>query len=437
MLITLLLVLLLLAANAFFVAAEFALVKVRPTRLQPLAEGGSLTARLTLRILRDIEAYLAACQLGITMASLGLGWVGEPFVAALLEPAFRLAGLSERLLQAVSFLTGFLVFSSLHIVLGEQVPKTFAIREPARISLWCAVPLHAFFLAVWPLNWALDRSARAVLRLLGAREIGHADVYSAEELQALVHIAHRHGQVRRLERDMLAAILELGDVEVGEVMVPRGRMVTLPADMPLPEAVAEIEARPYSRYPVWRDDPETIVGIVHARDVLLEDWRRRDGAARARAGELALPPWFVPETTPLLTQLVAFRRRAQHMAVVVDEYGTVLGLVTLEDILEEIVGDIVDEKDVEYPGIRVEGDGSVVVEGGVTVRDLNRHMDWNLPEDEAVTVAGLVIARAERIPEVGESFEIDGFRFTVEERRRHRITRIRIHPPVRVPAHAA
>ncbi|GBD41841.1 Magnesium and cobalt efflux protein CorC [bacterium HR39] len=437
MLTTLILVVLLLAANAFFVAAEFALVKVRPTRLEPLAEEGSLTARLTLGILRDIEAHLAACQLGITMASLGLGWVGEPFVAALLEPAFRLAGLSDELLHAVSFLAGFLIFSSLHIVLGEQVPKTFAIREPIRIALWCALPLRAFFLAVWPLNWALDRSARAVLRMLGAREIGHADVYSAEELQALVHIAHRHGQVRRLERDMLAAILELGEVEVAEVMVPRGRMVTLPADLTLPEAVERIGAQPYSRYPVWRDDPETIVGIVHARELLLEAWRRRDEAARVRVGDLAMPPWFVPETTPLLTQLVAFRRRGQHMAVVVDEYGTVLGIVTLEDILEEIVGDIVDEKDVEYPGIRIEADGSVVVEGGVSVRDLNRHMDWNLPEDEAVTVAGLVIARAERIPEPGESFEIDGFRFTVEERRRHRLTRIRIHPPAELRRAAA
>ncbi len=428
--ITLLLVVLLLAANGFFVAAEFALVKARPVRLERLAREGSRLARLTLRILGDIDAHLAACQLGITMASLGLGWVGEPFVAALLEPAFALLGLPEEVLRASAFLTGFLGFSSLHIVLGEQVPKILAIREATPVAMWVAPPLRAFYFAVWPLNRLLDLSTRGVLDALGVRAGGHGDVYTPEELLALVRLAHRHGKMRRQERDMLAAILELDEVEVGEVMTHRARMVSLAAHLTLEEAVREIERRPFSRYPVWQGQPERIVGIVHARDVLLEAWRRRGGdAAGFDLRALAMEPWFVPETRPLLAQLVAFRRRGQHMALVVDEYGTLLGLVTLEDVLEEIVGDIVDEKDLEMPGIHPAPDGSVVVEGDVSVRDLNRHMDWELPEDEAVTVAGLVIARAERIPEAGEVREIDGFRFEVLERRGHRLARLRVVPP--------
>ena len=428
MLVTIVLVVALLAANGFFVAAEFALVKIRPVRMQRLAEAGSLRARLTYHILQRIDAYLAACQLGITMASLGLGWIGEPFVASLLEPAFRLLGLGEQTLQATSFIIGFLVFSSLHIVLGEQVPKTVAIREAEPVSLWSAVPLHGFYLLLFPLNWLLDRAARSILRMLGLDRAPHIEVLSADELRTLILASHRHGAMPKQERDMLDAILDLSEVEVREVMTHRRQMVTIDADRPLVEVVETIANSPYSRFPIWRGQPDRIIGVVHAKDVLAAAWRAGSEAAGLDLESLASPPWFIPETTSLLHQLLAFRRRREHLALVVDEYGSLLGLVTLEDILEEIVGEIVDERDVETAGIQLEADGTVLVEGRVTVRDLNRRMDWNLPEEEAATVAGLVIAEAERIPEPGERFVIAGFEFEVLRRQRHQLTLLRVRP---------
>jgi CBS domain containing-hemolysin-like protein len=421
-------IVLLLAANAFFVAAEFALVKVRGLRVKSLADAGSARAQLTLRILTQIEAYLAACQLGITMASLGLGWVGEPAVSALLEPLFRLAGMPDQVLHTVSFLVGFLIFSSLHIVVGEQAPKTLAIREPEAMSLWVALPLHAFYLLVFPLNWALNRASRGILRAFGVPDSSHLEVVSGQELRGLIGVSRQAGAMRKLESDMLGGILDLAEVEVGEIMTHRKSMTTICADLPIDEAVRFVREQPFTRYPLWRGDPDTIVGVLHAKDLLAAVHLAGSAAAELDLVQLASPPWFIPDTTSLRHQLSAFRQRRAHLALVVDEYGTLQGLVTLEDIIEEIVGDIRDEKDVEVAGVRTEADGSVLVEGHVTLRDLNRQFDWRLPDEEAATVAGLVIHLAGRIPEVGQRFELAGFRFEVLRRQRHQLTLLKISP---------
>jgi CBS domain containing-hemolysin-like protein len=429
MLLSILAVVLLLAANAFFVAAEFALVKVRAIRLEALAETGSRGAGLAVNILKHLEAYLAACQLGITMASLGLGWVGEPVVAALLEPLLRPLGLSAAALHTVSFVIGFLIFSSLHIVVGEQVPKTFAIREPEPISVWVAVPLHAFFLLCWPLNWALNTASRSILRLLGVREASHIDAYSGAELRQLIGASRRGGTVKKQEHDMLGAILDLEKVEVGEVMSHRRNIVSINADAPVDEIVRQVLEGPYTRYPIWRGDPDTITGVLHAKDVLAAIQRQGARVTNADLRKLAAPPWFIPDTTSLVHQLLAFRQRRAHLAFVVDEYGDLEGLVTLEDILEEIVGEITDEKDIETVGIETQRDGSVLVSGWITVRDLNRHFGWKLPHDEATTIAGLVIYEARMIPEVGQSFAFHDFRFEVLRRQRNQIVLLKITPP--------
>ncbi len=422
-------IVLLLAANAFFVAAEFALVKVRGSRIADMAEAGSARARLTLRILHDLEAYLAACQLGITMASLGLGWLGEPAVAALLEPVLASAGIDPSLLHPISFVVGFLVFSSLHIVVGEQVPKTFAIRKPEPMSMWVALPLHAFYLCCFPLNWMLNRASRAILGLFDVAEASHIEVYSGQELRGLIGASRRQGAMRKLESDMLGGILDLDDVEVGEIMTHRKDMVALDVATPAAEAVRFVQEQPFTRYPIWRGDPDTIVGILHAKDLLAAVFRAGPrGASEVRIADLAAAPWFIPETTSLRHQLLAFRHRRAHLAVVVDEYGALQGIVTLEDIIEEIVGDISDEKDVEVSGVRPQPDGSVLVEGRVTLRDLNRQFDWQLPDEDASTVAGLLISEARRIPEVGQSFAFHGFRFEVLRRQRHQITLLKIRP---------
>lgn len=416
----------LLAANAFFVAAEFALVKVRATRIQDAAALGSSRARVALHLLQHIEAYLAACQLGITMASLGLGWVGEPVVAAILEPVFAAMGLGDALLHTVSFITGFLIFSALHIVVGEQVPKTLALRRSESTSLWIAWPLHAFFLVCWPLNWALNTASRGLLRALGVAEASHLDVYSAAELRGLIDVSAESGAMRKHESDMLGAILDLDKVEVAEVMTHRRDMRTLDGDAPPASILQQVIDGPFTRYPVWSGDQETIIGILHAKDALGAAQRLRRELTSAELRKLVTPPWFVPDTTSLRHQLLAFRQRREHLALVVDEYGAIMGLVTLEDILEEIVGDITDEKDLVVAGVKAEPDGTVMTEGRVTIRDLNRQFDWDLPDDEATTVAGLVMHEARRIPEAGESFTFHGFRFDVVRRQRHQITLLRI-----------
>jgi Mg2+/Co2+ transporter CorB len=235
--------------------------------------------------------------------------------------------------------------------------------------------------------------------------------------------------MRKQERDMLGGILDLADVEVSEIMTHRKSMETIDADSPIEQILEQVVASPHSRLPVWRGDPDRIVGVLHGRDLLAGVHAHRRDPGKINLTRLCSPPWFVPDTTPLRKQLVAFRQRRQHLALVVNEYGDLEGLVTLEDVIEEIVGEIADEKDIETLGIEPQDDGSVLVSGWVTVRDLNRHFDWKLPDEEAATVAGLVIHEAQRIPEVGQSFAFHGFRFEVLRRQRNQIVLLRVIPP--------
>ncbi|MBY0382178.1 MAG: hemolysin family protein [Xanthobacteraceae bacterium] len=419
---------LLIAANAFFVAAEFALVKARGFRVKALVEQRRVGARIVQVMIKDIEAYLACCQLGVTMASLGLGWVGEPTVAALLEPLLQPLGMTPSAVHLASFITGFLVFSSLHIVIGEQVPKTFAIRQPESVSLWIAYPLHAVYTVFYPLNWLLNNAARGLLRLLGVKEDPQHEVLTGTEIEGLVGESAEYGKMESGEAEYIQNVFRFGDLAVSDVMVHRTAMVMVNADLPSEELVSAVLATEYTRIPLWRDKPENIIGVLHAKD-LLRAIRLADGdISKVDAVAIALPPWFVPEMRPISEQLKAFRRRKTHFALVVDEYGEVEGLVTLEDILEEIVGDISDEHDVAVAGVRPQPDGSVVVDGSVPIRDLNRAMDWELPDEEATTIAGLVIHEARLIPDRGQIFTFHGFRFRVLRRERNRITALRIFP---------
>jgi CBS domain containing-hemolysin-like protein len=424
----LLLAVFLLASNAFYVAAEFALVKSRGYRINAMAEENRFGARLLQQMIGNIEAYLACCQLGITMASLGLGWVGEPTVSALLKPVLAPLGMPEPALHFTSFIVGFLVFSSLHIVVGEQVPKTLAIREPVPVSQWIAYPLYISFLVFYPLNWLLNSASRSILRMLGVKEGSHQEILTDSEIEGLVEASAEHGTLEEAQAEYIQNVFRFGALEVSDVMVHRTNMITINADDPPEDVVNTVIASPVTRLPLWRGNPENIVGVLHVKD-LLRALHAVDGdAAKVDIGALLTAPWFVPETRLVSEQLKAFRRRKTPFALVVDEYGVVEGLVTLEDILEEIVGDITDEHDVAMPGVRKQPDGSVNVDGAVPIRDLNRVMDWDLPDEEATTVAGLVIHEARSIPEVGQSFTFHGFRFRVLRRARNRITALRIQP---------
>jgi CBS domain containing-hemolysin-like protein len=422
----------LLAANGFFVASEFALVKSRGFRIDALAADRRFGARLSQTMLRDVEAYLACCQLGITMASLGLGWIGEPTAAALLRPMLLPLGIAGASLNFIAFLLGFLVFSSLHIVLGEQVPKTLAIREPEPVSLWIAYPLHLAYLLFYPLNRALNAAARSILRLLGVREAPHQEILTDEEIEGLVEVSAEHGKMPEAQAEYIQNLFRLNDLAVADVMVHRTNMRSVDITAPAPAVIDEILATPFSRIPLWEGEPENIVGVIHAKDLLKELRRVGGEAAKLDIRAIAKKPWFVPDTTGLDHQLNAFLKRKAHMALVVDEYGEVQGLVTLEDIIEEIVGDIADEYDIEVQGVRPQPDGSVNVDGSVPIRDLNRVMDWELPDEEATTIAGLVIHEARIIPEPGQAFTFHGFRFQVLRKSRNRITALKITPLERV-----
>jgi Mg2+/Co2+ transporter CorB len=280
-----------------------------------------------------------------------------------------------------------------------------------------------------PLLSLIEGVVRVLMRLVGIKVGANQPLLSpTERLRGAVDLLHHEGKVEKLDRDMFGGLLDLRELQVSDVMVHRTEMVMVNADLPPEELVREVLASEYTRIPLWRDKPENIVGVLHAKD-LLRAIRASDGdMSHIDVSSIALPPWFVPEMRPVSEQLKAFRRRKTHFALVVDEYGEVEGIVTLEDILEEIVGDIADEQDVVATGVRAQPDGSVVVDGSVPIRDLNRAMDWRLPDDEATTVAGLVIHEARSIPERGQSFTFHGFRFRVLRRERNRITALRITP---------
>lgn len=413
---SLVVIVLLLAANAFFVAAEFALVKAKGFRIEALAEEGSGNAVLTLRIQQHLESYLAACQLGITMASLGLGWVGEPAVAHLLEPLFRGLGLSEAALHTASFATGFLIFSSLHIVVGEQVPKTFAIRQPEPVSLWCAWPLHITYLAALPLNWLLAKATAGLLSLFGVEPAGHGDVLSGEELKGLVATSSDHGEIPHVQAKMLRNLFEFDQRQVGRVMIPRSSLQVLHVGAPPETNLAVIRDSGHSRFPVIDDeDDEAIVGVLLVKDIqraLLSG----ESEPLADLRGLCREPLVVPESqrVPRLFELMRVRRA--HLALIVDEYGTFVGAVSMEDLLEEIVGEIEDETDVDQPDMLIErvDDDRWETDGLVSLGDVQRAVGLVVPDDlDANTLSGLFMERLARMPEAGDAIVEGDFRLRV------------------------
>jgi len=422
-------VVLLLAANAFFVAAEFSLVKARGFRLESAAKGGSARALLTVRIQNKLESYLAACQLGITMASLGLGWVGEPAVAALLEPLFSMWGMPDAILHTAAFTVGFLIFSSLHIVIGEQVPKTFAIRRAEPVALWCAYPLHATFLLVYPLNWLLNASSRSILSLFNVAEVSHADVLSGEELQGMVRTSREHGEIEHNKADMLQNLFEFDQRNVGRVMLPRSSMEVLDVSGPPENNLAIIRDSGHSRFPVVdTSGDEEVLGLVLAKDLHKavlsgehEPWRNLPAFCR--------DPLMVPESQKVSHLFESMRKHRAHMAFVIDEYGSLEGIVTLEDLLEEIVGEIQDETDVEAaetPLKKIDAN-SWRADGLLSLADIERAIGLKVPTElDANTLSGLFMQRLLRMPETGDLIIENGFRLTVESLEDNRVGQVAI-----------
>jgi Mg2+/Co2+ transporter CorB len=411
-------VLVCLLVSFFFSGSETALTASSRATMMRLARDGDANAVIVNRLLENRERMIGALLVGNNVATI---------VASSLATGLMLNWFGE-----VGVIYATAVMTLLIVVFCEVLPKTAAIDSPDRFALRAARPIYVVVRILTPVltgvQWLVRKMLASVGFIIGENE---PMLSPHEELRGAVDLLHREGGVEKQDRDMFGGLLDLPDLTVADVMIHRTEVIMVDAGLPPEKAVEAVLAAPVTRVPLWRDTPENIIGILHAKD-LLHALRKSGGdTADIDIGEIARAPWFVPEIRPLTEQLKAFRRRKTPFALVVDEYGEMMGIVTLEDILEEIVGDITDEHDVAVPGVRPQPDGSVNVDGAVPIRDLNRVMEWNLPDDEATTVAGLVIHEARLIPEPGQSFTFHGFRFGVLRRERNRLTALRITPLVK------
>jgi Mg2+/Co2+ transporter CorB len=407
------LVVLLMMASAFTSGSETAMTGANWVRIRQLASEGSRRAGIARKLLEQKERLIGSLLLGNNLFN-----VLATTIAA--DLMIKLAG-------DAGVVYASLIMTVLVVVFAEVLPKTHAIRHPESAALAAAPLVNFLVLVLSPITQLVQWLINTAFRLFGVRT--QADLWSSvEALRGTIELHAEQGDMEKQDRDMLGGILDLADVEVREVMTHRKTMETIDGDQPMEQVLEQVVNSPYSRFPVWQGEPETIIGVLHARDLLTAVRKHGADIEKIKLDELCQRPWFVPDTTPLRRQLVAFRQRRQHLAMVVDEYGDLEGLVTLEDIIEEIVGEIADEQDIETEGILPQPDGSFLVNGHVTVRDLNRAYDWKLPDEEAATIAGLVIHEAQRIPEVGQSFAFHGFRFDIIRRQRNQIMLLKMRP---------
>lgn len=419
------LVLLLVAANGFFVAAEFSLVSVRRSRIVSLAESGDIRAKTLLGLLDDLNSYISATQLGITMASLALGWIGEPALSRLLQAP--LEGLvTDTVRHTISFAAAFTIITFLHIVLGELAPKTLALDRAESVAMAVAWPLRFFHnLFSWPIR-LLDFAGRSTVRLFGLQSSpDHASVYTVDELRQIINTSHTSGTLEADEQQMLHRIFEFSDSEVRDVMIPRNAVAAIPVTATFEETQTAFNSMGFSRMPVYQDQMDNIVGIVVRRD--LEPFLSHAQTSDFNLEKLIYPPRFIPTNAQLSTALKQMQSARTHMVFVVDEYGGFEGIITLEDLLEEIVGEIDDEFDEISPEQCIEENNDYLLDGMLTMREVNLRLNLHLPEDAPyTTIAGFLLAQAGRLLQQGETINYENLRFTVENVDRKRIRRVRV-----------
>jgi putative hemolysin len=435
-----LLIFLLVAANAFFAAAEFSLVSIRDTRIQQLIEAGRVGARIVQRLHQHLDEVVNGVQLGITMVSLTLGWIGEPMVAQLVGSLQFVQKIPHAAVYAhgIAIVIAFSLITYLHVLLGELVPKTLALQRAEQIALAVAAPMEAFLTLTRPILFFMRRSGSLVLRFFGARDTRRAGViHSPDELKLIVTASRQVGQIPESQEEMIHAAIELDNITVREVMVARPDIFSLPSDLILDEALNRVVEGQHSRVPVYdpQRGPEHIVGVLYYKELVR--WVRLRlmnlgqplavRISRMQVGQIMHDVLVVPETKVLAELLEEFKQRRRHLAVVVDEFGSTAGVITVEDILEQLVGDIEDEFDVSVPEPDFANEREQVIEASVNIRDLEAQYGLLLPHDAGFeTLAGFVLARLQRIPYPGESFEYEGHRYTVQEMEGHRIASVKI-----------
>ena len=405
----------LLGASAFFSGTETALTATSRARMHTLESNGDDRAGLVNRLIDRRDRLIGALLIGNS---------GVNILASSLTTSLFLGIFGESGVVIATIIVTILV-----VVFSEVLPKSWAISAPDRFALAVARPTRIFVAVVGPISTGINYFVRHVLGLFGVTLSKENSMLSAhEEIRGAVDLLHREGSVVKADRDRLGGVLDLGELEVSDIMIHRTSMRAVNADDRPEVIVKTILESPYTRMPLWRGSIDNIIGLVHAKDLLRALAEPNVEPENLDIVKIAQKPWFVPDSTNLKDQLNAFLRRKMHFAVVVDEYGEVQGIVTLEDILEEIVGDIADEHDIEIQGVRAEADGSIVVDGSVPIRDLNRALDWDLPDEEATTIAGLVIHESMTIPEERQAFTFHGKRFVIMKREKNRITKLRIRP---------
>src|SRR5919199_115147 len=391
--------------NAFFVAAEYGLVTSRRTRIEELVHQGNRRARRVLGVVSDPPRFIAAMQLGVTLTSLGIGALGEHALTKAFDPVMA---------TVLAVILAYLLLTFFHVVIGELVPKGVALGHSESTALAVAAPVRAFFTLFWPLIWVLQQSTNFVLRLLGLDPPGaETEVHSEAELKMLLNVSTERGEIEQDEQEMLYKVFDFADKEASDVMVPRPEVVALSVDLPSEECLRAVMESPFTRYPVYKDSLDDIVGILHVRD-LFRAISEHGGIAEVSLGELVRPPHMVPETKDLAALLYDFRRTKEHMAIVIDEYGAMEGIVTLEDLVEEIVGEIEDEFDLPDESVERLDDRTIRIDGTFPIDDFNEQFRVELPSEDYHTVAGFVFGQLGRAAEPRDVVHHDGMRFEVD-----------------------
>lgn len=407
----------LLLMSAFFSGSETALTATSKAWMHRLESEGDLSARRVNLLIKDRERLIGAILLGNNLVNI----LATSIATSVFISLFGAGGLANAVATAT--------MTILVLVFAEVAPKTAAISRPDSFAMFVAPVMRWVVFVFAPITRVVQLVVRAMLHVIGVDVSKDSAVFSAQdELRGAIDLHHSEGRVDKESRDLIRGALDLNEIRTEEIMIHRKSIEMLDIDMPKDALIRSALKSAHTRLPLYRENPDNIIGILHAKDLLRALWDAEGNAEAIDFEALAREPYFAPETTTLQEQLDAFKLKQEHFALIVDEYGALMGLVTLEDILEEIVGEIEDEYDSPVQGVRPQADGSLNVDGDVTIRDLNRAMDWNLPDEEAVTVAGLVIHEAQSIPDVGQTFSFHGFRFKILRRRRNQITALKITP---------
>ena len=436
-----LLILALVAANAFFAAAEFALVTIRDTRIQQLIEARRIGARILQRLHRNLDEVVNGVQLGVTVVSLTLGWIGEPMVAHFVESIHFLQRLPHLVIYAhgIAIAVAFGLITFMHVILGELVPKSLALQRAEQVALAVAAPMDVWLTLTRPAIYIMSSSAGSVLKMFGLRKMRQGPVHSPDEVKLIVSASRELGQIAPTQEEMVHHALDLENITAREVMVPRPDIFSLPGDLSLQDALERVVEEQHSRIPVYdpQSGPEHIIGVLYFKDLMrwlrLRLTARPLQAASSRVSEMKISQIMhdalvIPESKPLAELLEEFKERKRHMAIVVDEFGSTAGLITVEDILEQLVGEIEDEFDVVPPeAVRLGESKNLLLEGTVSLRDLEAQYDLILPREAGFeTLAGFMLSRLQKIPAVGDSCYYGGKKFVVEEMEGHRIARVRV-----------